>query len=290
MKKITLLLALIFALAVKIHAQIPNNGFENWTSFGTYDDPSFWGSTNSSSGGQFYAITKSTDHFPTSIGQYSVRVENNISYNPNNFARGFLATGPPPPAPDFPITGHPTSLTGYYKFIPQNGDTMTVQIQLYANGNSVAFASFTSTDTVPQWTPFTLSIPNYLSADSASIIISAYYANGFQYLPHGNSVLYLDNLNFDNLITAGIPDFDLENSLSVSPNPFSSMTKIETAENLTDATLSVYNLYGQEVKQINKLFGKEINLCRDHLPTGLYFFKIIQENKVIASDKIVITD
>jgi uncharacterized delta-60 repeat protein len=76
----------------------------------------------------------------------------------------------------------------------------------------------------------------------------------------------------------------------IYPNPFFSQTTIQTDPLLKNATLTVYNLHGQEVKQIKNLSGQTITLNRDNLPKGLYFIQLTQDNKILSADKLVIND
>jgi hypothetical protein len=81
----------------------------------------------------------------------------------------------------------------------------------------------------------------------------------------------------------------LANSFSVYPNPFSSEATVKTDKILKDATLTIYNSIGQEVKQITNISGQTITISRDNLTGGLYFLRLAEENKTYAN-KIVITD
>ena len=76
----------------------------------------------------------------------------------------------------------------------------------------------------------------------------------------------------------------------ISPNPFSSLTTLQTDKIFRDATLTVYNSFGQQVKQIKNISGQTIALHRDNLSSGLYFIWLTEDNKVITTDKLVITD
>ena len=78
--------------------------------------------------------------------------------------------------------------------------------------------------------------------------------------------------------------------ISIYPNPFSSSTMLQTDYLLINATLNVYNLYGQQVKLISNLYGHTITLYRDNLPSGLYFIRLTQGDKIILRNKLVITD
>ncbi len=288
-------LTLLFVCTTaNIFAQIPNSGFENWTNLGSYMEANGWPSANTVSAGIFYPVTRVADPHPTTVGSYSIRIENKPSLLPNYEAYGFVWNNPinaPQPKPAFPITGHPASLTGYYKFLPQNNDTMYVNVILYLNGSGVSYSHFTTTSTVSNWTSFNIPLNTYTTADSGTIILAAFNADGPSYVPHGNSVLSVDNLNFDNLIT-GISDIDKDSGISVFLNPFSAQITLKSDNLLIKATLTTYNLQGQIVKQITPITigaGQTVILNSDNLATGTYFLQLTQENKVVTTKKIFIT-
>lgn len=286
MKTHGIILVLFIGILCSVSGQIPNKGFEQWTSFGNYEDPTYWGSTNYASPGTFYAITKSTDHYPPDVGSYSVRLENNALLVPSYGARGFLATGVPPPSPDFPITGHPTSLTGYYKY-SSYGDYVYIHIQLFKNGLSIANGTYTSIASVSDWTPFEATISDYESADSATIIIAAYTANSFDDIPFGNSILYVDNLNFDHYVTSNIETTSPETLVTVFPNPAANMIMIQTKQELKeDWILNIYNISGALVK--SELLTKNNQTIRiEDLSSGVYTLKI-KSNEMTTQQKLII--
>jgi hypothetical protein len=92
--------------------------------------------------------------------------------------------------------------------------------------------------------------------------------------------------------TTGISSYDqnVSSHVNIFPNPFSTQTTLQTDNPFRNATLTVYNLYGQTVKQINNISGQTIALHRDNLQSGLYFVQLTQDNQVIAIDKLIITD
>lgn len=198
---------LLFA-ASHLFSQIPNSGFEVWDNMGTYLAPQDYITFDSYSAGIFYPVTRATDHYPLSVGSYSIRIESNPALLPNYTAYGValqtheaVSGGP---RPYFPITGHPTSFTGYFKYFPQKNDTMYIAIMLFKSGIRVSGTTLSAAGTVSDWTSFNLPFPGYASADSGAIVLAAYNASGPppQYVPRGNSVLYVDNLNFDTLINS----------------------------------------------------------------------------------------
>ncbi len=90
--------------------------------------------------------------------------------------------------------------------------------------------------------------------------------------------------------TIGINETAAPHNVSVSPNPFSSVTILKSSEKLTNANLIIYNSIGQEVRQVKNISGETVSLNRDGLPAGLYFIQLSQEGKAIITEKIVITD
>ncbi|HPB24969.1 MAG TPA: T9SS type A sorting domain-containing protein [Bacteroidales bacterium] len=270
MKKITIILTVLIALTIKANAQIPNNGFENWTTIGSYEDPTGWATMNAACAGPFYSCTKSTDHYPASVGNYSIRLENNTSLTQMTGGYGMAVTDTAafPFEPAFPIVGNPTSLCGYYKYNSMNGDSMFIRIVLFANSVMLGYDTFITGVTASTWTPFILPI-TYTSADSATIMFSAFYPSCYTCGPKGNSVLYVDNLSFDNLI-ASVPEENSQNNLfNLSPNPTSDFITINIEKKCnTDITLNIYNTIGELVK--TELFKENQQINVSDLSNGAY--------------------
>jgi len=78
-------------------------------------------------------------------------------------------------------------------------------------------------------------------------------------------------------------------TLDVYPNPFSGEATFHTSENLKDARVIVYSSVGA-VKEIANISGQTFTFQRENLRSGLYWIKLVQEDKVIAIKKIVITE
>ena len=79
-------------------------------------------------------------------------------------------------------------------------------------------------------------------------------------------------------------------SFIIYPNPFSTQTIFQTNSLLTNATLSIYNCFGQMVKERTHISGQTIVISRDNLASGLYFVQLKQDNKEILTKKIIIVD
>ncbi|MFI5203752.1 MAG: T9SS type A sorting domain-containing protein [Flavobacteriales bacterium] len=274
------LLATLWLLVISCsvsEAQITNAGFENWTTVGSYMEPNGWYTTNSYATGSFHPVTRDTSHFPSTVGNYSIRIENNPSLLPVEEALGTSVSGTSmSPVPSFPITGHPTSLTGYYKFLPQNGDTMSIFIVLFNNTTIVATGAFQTTAAAPNWTSFNFPISAYATANNAKIYMAAYNVSGAppQYVPYGNSVLYVDNLNFDILINS-VPAIDnIANPIYVYPNPSSGIFTIQSEKEI--GQISVVNLAGEKVYQ-SQTDDSEFRVDLSDKPKGIYFINVVTD-------------
>lgn len=284
MNKTAILLSSI-AIAITAHAQIPNNGFENWTGA----NPTGWVINGN--------VTKSSDHYPASSGNFSIRLE---SHGPasDNFSYAFaVAERYAPCSPTFPITGHPSRLCGYFKCSPFNNDTMQVGLMLFHHGVWNAGADFTTTNTVSDWTSFNVPISPYTTADSATIVISAFYNDtncGPPGGPYGNSVLYVDNLSFDSLLTgtsSAVKEFPAKSAcrFGLKPNPASDIVMLNayTPGNET-WKVSMYTINGTLVKsETVRNNQKKIGIA--DLPNGIYSviiaFKNSTETKLLTVQK-----
>lgn len=282
-------------LAVNAIAQIPNNGFESWTSVGSYMEPQGYLTPNpyATPTNSFYPVTRSVDHYPTYMGSYSVRLESKPSLLPNGNALGLILQNKTNdimngPGVSFPVSGHPTSLTGYYKFAPQNGDTMRIQAMLFKNGSQVTTATFSSTLAVANWTSFSLPFSGYAAADSCSILIATYNCDGPppSYVPHGNSVLYIDNLNFDVLLTSVFEQSAETAAFKLHPNPASDFVTLDVAKTYkTNVTFNIYNAFGRLVSS-GPLLENQQQINTADLTNGVYTLEIrsaegLEQQKVI---------
>jgi hypothetical protein len=305
MKKTTIMLMVLMGMAITTYAQIPNNGFENWVTVGSCSEPAGWYSFYSlfDSSGTYCPVTKSTDHYPESIGSYSACIANDLTLwnsgsEPGRFLGwGMLGTAKLDDRPLFPISGHPTSLCGYYKFLPQNNDTMNINIYLYQNGSEVASGHLLSNASVSEWTSFNIGFTSYTDADSARITLSSAMEPKGGGGVHGNSVLYVDNLSFDILISSlpeqtagGIPGiFVLDQNY---PNPFNPSTTISfSLPEKSFVSLKVFDLLGREVATLVSgelpAGNQSVQWNAANMPGGIYFYRL-QAGTYSATKKLVL--
>jgi hypothetical protein len=279
MKKTIIMTAVLLAVAITLNAQIPNSGFENWNRTGAYMEPEGWATANPYSRGSYYPVTRSTDHYPAGVGNYSVRLENNILFLTDFAGVGIIMPETlAAPSPVFPVSEHPNSLTGYYKFAPQNNDTMYIQMTLYNNGSDVARASFKTDVAAQNWTSFNVPFDNYTTADMGNMIIAAYNADGPQHLPHGNSVLHVDNLNYNTLISCETGPNENISLISSFPNPASGYITLNIDDVYRDGLkINIYNIRGElAVSETIKQNQRQIDI--GDLSNGIYIVKIKSKN------------
>ena len=90
--------------------------------------------------------------------------------------------------------------------------------------------------------------------------------------------------------TTGIDIYSISNEQLIFPNPFSTETTLHTDSFLKEATLTFYNIFGEQVKQLKNISGQSITIHRDNLQSGIYFIRLTQGDKVVAMDKLVVID
>ena len=94
----------------------------------------------------------------------------------------------------------------------------------------------------------------------------------------------------DSTFVAGNISTNAKEEFLLYPNPLSSSTTLHSNKLLKDATLTLYNSYGQKVKEIKNISGHTVILSRDNLSSGLYFVHLTQDNQVITTKKLIIID
>ncbi|MBL7981121.1 MAG: hypothetical protein JNL52_04860 [Flavobacteriales bacterium] len=186
-------------------AQVPNAGFEQWTSFGTYQDPTGWTSLNilTSSLG---ASASCEQYTPASAGSYAVKVTTRNLLG-LGVLPGLLLSGSPDAAVDgFPYTSRPQALNGKWRADLATGDQATVVVTLTrwdaVAGERVTVgggAVITSGD-INAWTNFSAVIEyaETSNPDTASIAILSSTGDGVE-----GSWVAVDELGFGGAVGIG---------------------------------------------------------------------------------------
>ncbi len=112
--------------------------------------------------------------------------------------------------------------------------------------------------------------------------------DNFFSLEYDNVKGKLYSIHWESDTTVSIKQNRINNHISFNPNPFSSLTSLRTNNNLKDATLTIFNSSGQTVKQVKSIYGKSFTLYRDNFQSGLYFYQLSQDKKIIKTGKLLI--
>lgn len=229
MKKIIASLVVITGGLMSAHAQIPNAGFENWTTVSTYENPDGWGTLNDyTTAASVYTATKGT---PGSPGNSYLKLTSK-TVGPA-VVNGIAVSGVLDPSTQQPVSGfafnqQPASFTGKWQHMIYGSSQGSVSVQLtrWDTGTNsrvvVATANQVLSGMAMSWANF--SIPfvytDSQAPDSCLIVLKASGNN-----PTNMDYLWVDNLAFSGSV-AGLTSHSLFGSLEVYPNPSNNGFKV----------------------------------------------------------------
>ena len=76
--------------------------------------------------------------------------------------------------------------------------------------------------------------------------------------------------------------------ISLFPNPFTAQATITFKREINNATLHLYNLYGQMILEKSNINGESVQLNRGNLLSGVYLYEVIEKGKKIYTGKAVV--
>lgn len=287
MKK--LIFSLIALTTNLAFAQIPNNGFENWTSMGSYNNPDNWDQLNAmTSSMSVYTATKGTPGNPGTA--YLKLVSKNVTgmgIMPGIATTGKINVSNITVTGGFAFTQRPQNLTGAWQYMMGTNDTGFAAIYLTKWNTSMSMR-----DTVAMawqklfgmgamsWTNFTINLM-YMSGgapDTAQIIFSS---SGMT--PVAGSQLFVDNLVFTGSV-AGIKENKLNAELKLFPNPVSDKLIVGVSNSkTTKGQIEICDLQGKKVKSLSNVdFTLNTIIDVADLSKGEYFIKLITSEGVIS--------
>ena len=115
----------------------------------------------------------------------------------------------------------------------------------------------------------------FRTIDGDSINYIAKWTGG-SYVDTCGSISGIEKLQSDN------------NNLKIYPNPFNSTTTLQLQYEMKNGNISIYNIIGKKVKQLDNLNGNEIIISREGLSTGMYFFRVVDGNSIIGQGKMLV--
>ena len=295
MKKTILSIAAIAFTSASLFAQIPNNGFENWTSMGSYSNPDGWDQLNNlTASASIYTCTKGTPGF---VGTgYLKLVSKTVGTNvaPGVAVSGLIDVGAMKPKSGFPYTGQPQKLTGSWQYMASGADAGFISVILTKwnstsmKRDTIAKANQVLSGMAMSWATFNINLTYKISAlpDSAIIVLSASGTT-----PVANSYLYVDNLSFAGSV-AGINNIDnYVSNINTYPNPTSDNINVELyAQKVSTIKLQLVDITGKLIKEINvgEIQGNyKHTISTTGISKGIYFLKVTA-NDAVEVKKIII--
>ena len=91
-------------------------------------------------------------------------------------------------------------------------------------------------------------------------------------------------------VAAGISTAELMDVTSVYPNPFTNNTTISVKKSLhlQNAELHIYDVVGKERMKLSGIQSNEITIERKDLNSGIYFYKLINNDLVVGEGKLMV--
>ncbi len=231
-------------IASTVSAQIPNSGFENWTS----GNPDSWMTGNVPP--ILTPITKSSTAY-----QGTGAVRGDVVSFASGIVGPMLQSGTT--GAGFAITSIPASIQGYYQFSPQGGDVFGVNVILYKGGTTgtpVAVAGAQLSGAKSAYTLFTVPF-QFISALIPDVCVAQFLIVNSAGGLHAGSYFLLDALSFSGTggtsVSSGIQTpaaFALKQNY---PNPFNPSTTISyMLPSSGRVQVNVYNGLGTEIAAI----------------------------------------
>ncbi len=253
-----LLLLVLSLISFASYSQILNGSFEN----GSGGDISSW---------QWTCAAQSFNSAPAGGGNWSIQV---FGGNLQGCFPGYAYQ-------------KISSITNGQSFILSGlgyGDSSPVGIFFGSINNGVINLQAGATTLSTSWDLLSIqSSFNLLSGDTAVVVLFGGVATG-----PIQTFGYFDLINLQQV--TGISDVEQKHFIKIFPMPFSNNTILHTENNFKNATLTIYNSVGQQVKEMINLSGNKITLQREKLQSGIYFVRLTQDNKIVATDKLIITE
>jgi len=279
------ILSLIAAVgATAAIAQIPNAGFETWTTVGSYEVPDSWGCMNHTTA--TYSVYTATKAAPGNPGSAYLKLTSRTTGTTvtNGIAvSGRLDTITLRPKSGFAFTQRPASLTGKWQHMIYGNSQGAVKVlttRWNASTNSrdtVAHAEQTLSGMAMSWANFNINLTYkdpVNSPDSCIIVLQASGAN-----PANNDYLWVDNLAFTGTAPTGVGEIqDAPVNLSLYPNPANESVQVRfSLREAQPVTIDITDLNGRILHTEKKdATAGEIKTTIDvkHFAKGTYLLNI----------------
>jgi hypothetical protein len=233
MKKSYLLLTVLFLLSISSFAQkIPNNGFEDWTTVGSFEMPDYWDNLNPvTEPSGIFTCTRGTPGSPgTAFLNLTSTLIPGTGVVPGIAVCGVLDQVSRLPVSGFAFQERPELFTGRWQYMMFGTGKgfmdvlLTKWDTLQSRRDTIAYKHYILNGMVMSWQNFSVPL-TYISGsypDSCIIFLSASgaVAADFDYL-------WVDNLAFSGNVITSLPPSEVNGmEIRIFPNPTSGKTRI----------------------------------------------------------------
>ena len=245
----------------KVVAQIPNNGFENWTTVGDHLNPDDWYTSNDQTAALgLISCEKGT---PGAVGNAYAKLTSKVLPGTTGVLPGVMGTG-------FAYSGRPAAWNGSVKYDIQSGDQASVTVGFYLNGVGIGLGLLGFTGTQSSWVDFSVPI-TYADGtsipDSAAITIGSSGSDAVE-----GTTISFDDLSFGSFNgNAGVQEVQAAIGLRVYPTLATDVLNLVADQPL--AEVDVLDLTGRDLmSQATQAENLALNVSG--LNTGRYLVQI----------------
>ncbi|MGC9150563.1 MAG: T9SS type A sorting domain-containing protein [Microbacter sp.] len=285
----TLILDNVSFTGVASQPSMLNGDFEQWETLSTAPKLVDWYSDPDN-------VTRTTD---AKSGTYAVQLTTIAGSNNGNFNifPGYITNGNwnnNKFTGGFPCVVSNDTLVFWYKYAPANpNDLANISISFKKNGTSIG-GNGTTLSAASTYTLGKLPI-NFGGnvSDTAMIQITSSYWLGQTWADTARSyvgaVLKIDGLAFASTLATGINDQHANATITFFPNPMkeTGMFHFSSDMDLSHTEIVFYNVDGTMVKKMT-VPTHWLTISKADFPTGIYFYKITQQNQPIKTGKIIV--
>ncbi len=192
--------------------------------------------------------------------------------------------------------GNQTIIAGYFKSSTLTFDSHTIINSSTYNTNDVYLCALDSAGNTLWATkaggnlsdrPYGMCIHH-----DGGIVITGYANNEAAF---GSDTLYgyTDDFfvaKYSDGTSTSVSELSTQTSVNIFPNPFTINATLHSTNSLTNATLLVTDMAGRTISIIKNVSGHVVTISLDSLPGGMYFVQLWQNNAVIATKKLMVTN
>ena len=280
--------------------QLPNAGFENWSS----GSPNGWGNADDMLGGSglVSGTTLETQVSPGNSGNSACKLQTQ-SVNllligaitvPGIVNSGTLSLDLASGAPVFgriPFTAMPTDFTFFYKYAPVNGDTAAV-LCYFTKWNTATNSRDTIggggtfiNGTVSSFTQMSVPI-TWLTGAPSPDSVQMFFISSAGVAPQINTSLIIDDVNM--VLPIGVSESYKSNDISIYPNPATDVVNF-SSKNDQPVSVDIFDFVGKKVASQSFKNGK-VSFSVSELPSGVYMYTILDsEGLEVKSGKFSVS-